>query len=325
METEILKVNNLKTYFFFKNNVIIKAVDGLDFSVSEGETLGIVGESGCGKSMTAFSIMGLTPPPGKVFEGEIIFEGQDLTKLANKEMRKIRGKSVSMIFQEPMTSLNPVFTIGHQVFEAIAYHQNSDKKDIVKKSIEMLKSVGMPTPEERYKNYPHQLSGGMRQRVMIAMAMACKPKLMIADEPTTALDVTIQAQILDLMLRLKEEAGTSIILITHDLGVIAENAQNVMVMYTGKVMEYANVLDLFGDPKHPYTIALMKSIPRLDDLSKTGNQLDVIEGTVPSLLNLPKGCKFSNRCEKSMNRCLNEDPPLIEIEANHLCRCWLYT
>lgn len=322
MNSILLTVNRLSTYFYTQAGVA-KAVDEVSFIVKEGETLGIVGESGSGKSVTALSILRLIPsPPGKIAAGEIIFEDKDILKLSKEEMRKIRGNKISMIFQEPMTSLNPVFRIGDQISEAIRLHQGLSKKEALHKSIEMLRLVGIPSPQKRVFDYPHQLSGGMRQRVMIAMALSCRPKLMIADEPTTALDVTIQAQILYLMQKLKEEIKTSIILITHNMGVIAETAQAVIVMYAGKIMEYADVDNIFENPQHPYTESLLESIPRLDLIEKK-KRLQVIPGIVPSILNLPPGCKFSDRCAKAFTKCFQEEPPLFLIGQNHYSRCWL--
>lgn len=323
MNSDLLIVNHLSTFFYSQAGVA-KAVDDVSFKVKEGKTLGIVGESGSGKSVTALSILRLIPsPPGKIAAGEVIFEDKDILKLAKEEMRKIRGNKISMIFQEPMTSLNPVFRIGDQISEAIRLHQGLSKKEALYKSMEMLRLVGIPSPQKRVFDYPHQLSGGMRQRVMIAMALSCRPKLMIADEPTTALDVTIQAQILYLMQKLKEEIKTSIILITHNMGVIAETAQDVIVMYAGKIMEYADVENIFDNPQHPYTESLLESIPRLDQIEKK-KRLRVIPGIVPSILNLPPGCKFSDRCEKAFARCFQEEPPLFLIGQNHYTRCWLH-
>ncbi len=290
----------------------------------EGETLGIVGESGSGKTVTALSILRLIPsPPGKIECGEIIFENKNLLHLSREDMRRIRGSKISMIFQEPMTSLNPVFRVGEQISEVIRLHQGLSKKDALNKSIEMLRLVGIPSPQKRVFDYPHQMSGGMRQRVMIAMALSCRPKLMIADEPTTALDVTIQAQILNLMQKLKEEIRTSVILITHNMGVIAETAQKVIVMYAGKIMEYGPVEDVFEKPRHPYTENLLESIPRLDQIG-TKKRLKVIPGIVPSLFNLPVGCRFNDRCSKSFAICSEEEPPLFLIGTDHYSRCWLY-
>jgi peptide/nickel transport system ATP-binding protein/oligopeptide transport system ATP-binding protein len=317
---ELLKVKNLKTYFFTHEGTV-KAVDEVSFSVNQGKTLGLVGESGCGKSVTALSIMRLIPnPPGKIVSGEIWFEGKNLLKLDEKEIRKIRGKKISMIFQEPMTSLDPVFTIGHEIVEAIQLHQGLNKDEAKKKTIEALKIVGIPDAEKRIDHYPHQLSGGMRQRVMIAMALSCNPTLLIADEPTTALDVTIQAQILRLINDLKDKFGASVMLITHNLGVIAEMCDYVAVMYAGHIVEYTNVDTLFHNPLHPYTRGLHKSIPRLD---LEVERLDTIKGLVPNLLNLPSGCPFHPRCDFCFKRCVEEMPELIEIEDSHLVKCHL--
>lgn len=323
MGTPLLEIQNLKT-FFFTSKGIVKAVDGVDLSLNEGETLGLVGESGCGKSMTALSIMRLVPEPmGQIVDGTIRFEGRDLAKLPEPEMRRIRGNRISMVFQEPMTSLNPVFRIGTQVAEVIQLHQKVTPKEAWARSVEMLRLVGIPSPETRVNEYPHQMSGGMRQRVMIAMALSCHPKLMIADEPTTALDVTIQAQILDLIHRLKEQAGSSILLITHNLGVVAEMAQSVGVMYAGHIVEYTDVMRLFKNPKHPYTIGLFQSIPKRKDHGKR-ERLQTIPGFVPNLLGLPQGCKFQDRCSRSFPKCRQEPPALIGVEPGHLVRCWLY-
>lgn len=319
----LLKIRNLHTYFFTDEGVA-KAVDGVDLELEEKGTLGLVGESGCGKSVTALSIMRLIPePPGKIVRGEVVFGGVNLLSLSEGEMRKIRGRSISMIFQEPMTSLNPVFQIGDQISEVLRLHEGLSKKEAWNRSIEMLRMVGIPSPERRVAEYPHQLSGGMRQRAMIAMALACRPKLMIADEPTTALDVTIQAQILELINRLQKETGMSVILITHNLGVIAETAQKVAVMYAGRIVEYAPVRPLFITPRHPYTQGLLKSIPRLDEGQARKQRLEAIPGLVPSLLDLPPGCKFSNRCKYLFDKC-QEEPELKEIEPGHFVRCWLY-
>jgi peptide/nickel transport system ATP-binding protein/oligopeptide transport system ATP-binding protein len=317
---ELLKVKNLKTYFFTHEGTV-KAVDEVSFSVNQGKTLGLVGESGCGKSVTALSIMRLIPnPPGKIVSGEIWFEGKNLLKLDEKEIRKIRGKKISMIFQEPMTSLDPVFTIGHEIVEVIQLHQGLNKDEAKKKAIEALKIVGIPDAEKRIDHYPHQLSGGMRQRVMIAMALSCNPTLLIADEPTTALDVTIQAQILRLINDLKDKFGASVMLITHNLGVIAEMCDYVAVMYAGHIVEYTNVDTLFHNPLHPYTRGLHKSMPRLD---LEVERLDTIKGLVPNLLNLPSGCPFHPRCDFCFKRCVEEMPELIEIEDSHLVKCHL--
>ncbi|MGB9442785.1 MAG: ABC transporter ATP-binding protein, partial [Desulfobacterales bacterium] len=301
------------------------AVDGVDYEVRKGETLGVVGESGCGKSVTALSIMRLIPdPPGKIIAGDIVFEGQSLLALSNEEMRRIRGNKISMIFQEPMTSLNPVYTIGNQISEALRLHQGLSKKDAHDRSIDMLQLVGIPLPERRVNEHPHQLSGGMRQRAMIAMALSCNPSLLIADEPTTALDVTIQAQILDLMVSLKADLDTAIILITHDLGVVAESAARVVVMYAGKVVEEADVYNIFEHPLHPYTEGLLESIPRIDHSIQKKARLTEIQGVVPSPSQLPAGCHFHPRCPKVMDVCRHENPELKAEKAYHRVRCWLY-
>ncbi|MFA6621700.1 MAG: ABC transporter ATP-binding protein [Candidatus Caldatribacteriota bacterium] len=317
---ELLKVNNLKTSFFTHEG-IVKAVDAVSFSLNKGETLGIVGESGSGKSVTALSIMRLIPqPPGKIVSGEIIFEGKNLCTLNEREMRKIRGCKISMIFQEPMTSLDPVFTIGHEIVETILLHQNLTKKGAYEKAVQMLEVVGIPDADKRMKNYPHELSGGMRQRVMIAMALSCNPVLLIADEPTTALDVTIQAQILRLMNELKKEFNTSVLMITHDLGVISEMCDYVAVMYAGHIVEYTDIYTIFEKSLHPYTRGLNRSIPRMDKETKV---LDTIKGVVPNLLHLPPGCPFASRCDYAYERCFKEMPELIEVEPDHLVKCHL--
>lgn len=317
---ELLKVKNLKTYFFTHEGTV-KAVDGISFKINQGETLGLVGESGCGKSVTALSIMRLIPhPPGKIVNGEIYFEGKNLLELNGKEMRKIRGKKISMIFQEPMTSLDPVFTIGDEIMESIQLHQGLKKEEAREKAIESLKIVGMPDVKKRINNYPHELSGGMRQRAMIAMALSCNPTLLIADEPTTALDVTIQAQILRLINELKEKFGASVMLITHDLGVIAEMCDYVAVMYAGHIVEYTDVDTLFRNPLHPYTKGLNKSMPRLDVEAK---RLDTIKGLVPNLLDVPSGCPFHPRCDFCFEKCIKEMPELVEAEDHHLVKCHL--
>ena len=324
MKTPLLQIKNLKVSFFVRKGVV-KAVDGVSLAANEGETVGIVGESGSGKSITALSIIRLISPPGRIVGGEILLKEKDILKINIKHMLNIRGNEVSMIFQDPMTSLNPVFNIGRQVSEAIMIHQKLNKKDALNKSIDMLKKVGIPSPEKRLHDYPHQLSGGMRQRVMIAMALSCEPSLLIADEPTTALDVTIQAQILDLILKMKEDRGTSVILITHDLGVVAEMAQRVLVMYAGKIVEEADVRTLFKRPLHPYTQGLLVSIPYLQTevgVSKK-TKLQEIPGIVPSLLNLPPGCKFHPRCSLKIEKCTREEPALKPAEKGHLVRCWL--
>jgi peptide/nickel transport system ATP-binding protein len=319
----LLKIRSLRTHFFTDEGVA-KAVDGMDLELEEGGTLGLVGESGCGKSVTALSIMRLIPSPsGRIVEGEITFNGTNLLTLSEAEMRKIRGRYISMIFQEPMTSLNPVFQIGDQISEVLRLHEGMSRKEAGNRSVEMLKLVGIPAPERRVMEYPYQLSGGMRQRAMIAMALACSPKLMIADEPTTALDVTIQAQILELMNRLQKEKGMSLILITHNLGVIAETARKVAVMYAGRIVEYTDVRSIFSFPKHPYTQGLLKSIPWLGAHHGRKEKLEAIPGLVPSLLDLPVGCKFSNRCKYAFDRCV-EESPLLDLIPGHLVRCWLY-
>ena len=318
---ELLKVENLKTYFFTHEGTV-KAVDGISFSINRGETLGLVGESGCGKSVTALSIMRLIPhPPGRIVSGEIYSEGKNLLKYNEKEMRNIRGRKISMIFQEPMTSLDPVFTIGHEIMEAVRLHSSVNKKDAKNKTIETLRIVGMPDAEKIIHNSPHELSGGMRQRAMIAMALCCNPALLIADEPTTALDVTIQAQILRLINELKDEFGASVLLITHDLGVVAEMCDNVAVMYAGHIVEHTDVDTIFSNPLHPYTKGLNKSIPRLDvDMER----LETIKGLVPNLIDLPSGCPFHPRCSYCSAKCMKEMPELKEVEDNHLVKCHLY-
>lgn len=322
MGEKILEVKNLKTYFHTDAG-LSKAVNDVSFSVERGKTLGIVGESGCGKSITSLSIMGLVEtPPGEIAGGEIIFEGEDLLKKNDDEMRQIRGKKIAMIFQEPMTSLNPVFTIGQQIIEALMLHEKMTKQQAREKGIEMLKMVKIPLAEKRFDEYPHQLSGGMRQRVMIAMALCCNPDLLICDEPTTALDVTIQAQILDLINELKEETGTSVMMITHDLGVIAEVADDVMVMYAGKVVEHASGDQIFEKPMHPYTFGLMNCIPKLDD--DDTKRLSVIEGMVPSFDDMPKGCAFCPRCPEAKEICRQRMPELAEAEGR-MVRCFKYT
>lgn len=321
MSNKLLKINNLKTYFYTEEG-IVPAVDGLDLELDEGETLAVVGESGCGKSVTSLSILRLIPnPPGKILDGEILYNGEDLLKKTEKEMRKIRGNDISMIFQEPMTSLNPVFTVGHQIMETLKFHQGLNKKQARERAIEMIRLVGIPTPEKVVDYFPHQLSGGMRQRVMIAIALACNPKILIADEPTTALDVTIQAQILRLINDLKKKTNTAIILITHDLGIVAQIAENVMVMYAGEAVEYADVKSIYKEPLHPYTIGLLKSIPKMtEDRDKLYN----IEGTIPSPKNYPIGCRFAPRCEHAMDICMNNKPNLIQLDNGRKIRCWKY-
>ena len=321
MAEPLLKVRNLKTYFYTEEGVV-PAVDGLDFNLMPDETLAIVGESGCGKSVTSLSILQIVAtPPGKIIDGEIIFKGEDLLKKSEKEMRKIRGNHISMIFQEPLTSLNPVFTIGYQICDILHMHQGLDKKQAREKAIEMLKKVKIPSPEAVIDEYPHQLSGGMRQRVMIAMALACNPDILIADEPTTALDVTIQAQIMHLLRDLQEENHTSIILITHDLGVVAQIAKRVMVMYAGLAVEYADGNSIFKEPLHPYTSGLLRSIPSPTDRKDT---LFSIKGSIPSPKDYPEGCRFSPRCEECMEICSKKAPPLVTLEDGRKVRCWKY-
>jgi oligopeptide/dipeptide ABC transporter ATP-binding protein len=320
----LLEVRNLKTYFYTEDG-IVKAVDGVDFVVYPGEVLGLVGESGCGKSVTSLSIMRLIAQPGKIIEGEILFAGKDLLKLSESEMTHMRGDRISMIFQQPQSSLNPVYKAGDQITEVLNVHKDFKKEAAYARMIELLKMVGIAEPERRADAYPHELSGGMAQRIMIAMALACAPELLIADEPTTALDVTIQAQILDLMRDLREKIGTTIILITHDLGVIAEMADRVAVMYASAIVEAAEVNALFDKPLHPYTVGLIGSIPVL---GKIKDKLDVIPGSVPNLINLPPGCRFAPRCQAriqyGLTICTDNNPELREVLAGHTVRCWLY-
>ncbi len=321
----ILEIDKLQTYFYSPDGVA-KAVDGASFTLSKGKVLGVVGESGCGKSVTAQSVMRLVPtPPGKIVGGKILFDGMDLTKLSMAEMRHVRGNRISMIFQEPMSSLNPVFTIGDQLAEMFILHRNMNKKDALDASVEMLDRVQIPAPRARIEEYPHQLSGGMRQRVMIAMALSCEPEVLIADEPTTALDVTVQAQILDLIAQLKDDYGTAVEMITHDLGVIAETADSVVVMYAGRVVEQADTIALFENTLHPYTKGLLDSTPILGRrTSGKFDRLNEIKGMVPSLYALPKGCKFQERCPKAMPICREQEPELTTINDNHAVRCWLH-
>ena len=321
---KLLEVKNLKTYFYTDDGVV-KAVDGVDFHISSGEVLGLVGESGCGKSISALSIMRLIGPPGKILEGEILFEGQDLVKATEKQMMKVRGNRISMIFQQPQSALNPVFKAGDQISEVLSIHQHFNKEAGKKRAVELLTLVGIPEPERRVDCFPHELSGGMAQRVMIAMALACEPDLLIADEPTTALDVTIQAQILDLMRDLRTRIHSAVILITHDLGVIAEMADRLAVMYAGEVVEQSAVASLFETPRHPYTIGLIGSLPVMGEIRQ---RLDVIPGSVPNLINLPAGCRFAPRCaarlKHNLSICAEKRPNLIEISKEHIVRCWLY-
>lgn len=316
----ILEIKNLHTYFYTDSGVI-KSVDGVDIELREGTTLGIVGESGSGKSVTALSVMGLLMgTTGKVAEGEILFEGRDLTKLDDEERRKMRGEKISMIFQEPMTSLNPVMKIGDQITECILMHNDISKQEAWDKAVEMLKLTGVPRVERMMKEYPFQLSGGQRQRVMIAMALVCKPKILIADEPTTALDVTIQAQILDLMENLKQKTGTSILFITHDLGVVAEVCDDVVVMYSGRVVEKGDVRSIFANPSHPYTKGLLASIPKLGECAE---ELESIPGNVPNPKYMPQGCKFAPRCSCAFDKCREEEPGFYDVGGGHMSRCWL--
>jgi len=318
--SELIRVKDLHTSFFTPEGEV-RAIDGVSFSIDEGKTLGLVGESGCGKSVTSLSIMRLiASPPGKIVGGEIFYRGRDLLRLNNEEMRKIRGNEISMIFQEPMTSLNPVFTVGNQIGEAIKLHQGLGKKETRAKTIEMLRLVKIADPESRVDAYPHQLSGGMRQRVMIAMALSCNPSLLIADEPTTALDVTIQAQILELIKELQQKiGGMALLLITHDLGVVAEQADDVAIMYAGKIVEKANVREIFARPLHPYTVGLLHSLPGTGGAKK--KRLDAIPGMVPSPLHLPSGCRFRDRCPKAAGICAEGEPELLEKETGHWVAC----
>lgn len=317
----LLEIKNLQTVFDTDQGEV-RAVDGVSFSIEHGETLGVVGESGCGKSVTALSVMRLVQKPtGRIAGGDILLEGKSLLALSEAEMRKIRGCAISMIFQEPMTSLNPVYTVCNQLSETLRLHQGMDKLSARKRAIEMLEVVGIPNASSRIDEYPHQFSGGQRQRIMIAMALACEPSLLIADEPTTALDVTVQAQILGLMNTLKKEFGSSIMLITHSLGVVAETAQRVAVMYAAKVVEEAEVRPIFKDPLHPYTCGLLSSIPRMDE---TKERLSVIPGIVPSPLNFPAGCRFHNRCPECFDKCRAENPPLFLMRGGRKVRCWLF-
>jgi oligopeptide/dipeptide ABC transporter ATP-binding protein len=320
----ILDVSDLKTYFYTEDGVV-KAVDGVDFYVKRGEVMGLVGESGCGKSVTSFSIMRLVGIPGKIISGRVCFEGQSLLDLPETDMRQIRGNRISMIFQQPTSCLNPVFKVGDQIAEVLDVHQKAGKRKNRARVAELLRTVGIPEPEKRVDCYPHELSGGMAQRVMIAMALACLPELLIADEPTTALDVTIQAQILDLLRTLREQINTSIILITHDLGIVAEMCERVAVMYAGRIVEETDVQTLFASPLHPYTTGLIGSVPVLGQIR---DKLHVIPGSVPNLIDLPPGCKFAPRClarvEHNLEMCTQEEPPLRPVEPRHPVRCWLY-
>ena len=315
---DLLQIAGLTTRFLTPAGPLT-AVDNLDLTVRQGRVLGLVGESGCGKTITALSVLRLVPPPGKITAGRILFEGTDLLTLPQHEMRKIRGARISMVFQEPMTALNPVFTIGNQIAEVITTHQEVTAGDARDRSVELLRSVGIPSPEKRIGEYPHQLSGGMRQRVMIAMAIACRPSLILADEPTTALDVTIQAHILELLSRIQAEMGMALVLVTHDLGLIAERAHEVAVMYAGKIVEQTDTRTLFADPLHPYTRGLMNSLPRPGSTKRS--RLNTIPGTVPRLADLPAGCRFSPRCDLRTAQC-DAEPGLVEVRPGHLVRCW---
>ena len=319
MAEPLLQVKDLATYFFTQDGVV-KAVDGINYHVDEGESMAIVGESGCGKSVSALSVMRLVAtPPGRTVSGEVIFDGQDLLKVTTQEIRHIRGNRISMVFQEPMTSLNPVLTIGRQLQEALTLHLGMTKSEASERSAELLRLVGIPEAETRLKDYPHQFSGGMRQRVMIAMALSCNPRLIIADEPTTALDVTIQAQILELMQSLSDQFGTALVIITHNLGVVARYATRVIVMYAGKIIEEASSREVYENPKHPYTLGLLRSVPRLDEDRRA--KLDPIEGLPPLLVDLPEGCSFAPRCRFAIDRCFNETPQLRTIEEGHIASC----
>ncbi len=314
----LLRVENLNIAFKSEHG-IFSAVNNINFEIGHGESVGIVGESGCGKSVTAMSIMRLLDEPPAVIGGNILFEGREIRKLSNRELRSIRGNDIAMIFQEPMTSLNPVYTCGRQIEEAIIMHQKISARKARNKTIDLLRMIGIPNPEKRVDEYPHQLSGGMRQRIMIAIALSCHPKLLIADEPTTALDVTIQAQILELIRDLRNQLSMSMILITHDLGVVAEMTRRVIIMYAGEIVEEADVISIFRHPMHPYTRGLLASIPRLNETKK---ELDVIEGVVPSPDAMPKGCRFSPRCTECMDRCRMEAPPRVDLGGGHVARCW---
>ena len=323
MAEALLEIRGLKTQFKTDDGMV-RAVDGVDLTIDRGETLGVVGESGCGKTVTAMTVLKLIQmPPGRIVAGSVLWQGRDLVPLGPDAMRRIRSKEIAIIFQEPMTSLNPVYTVGHQIAETIRLHEGLNRRDALDRTIEMLRLVNIPTPERRVRDYPHQFSGGMRQRVMIAMALSCNPRLLIADEPTTALDVTIQAQILELMQDMKERLGMAIMLITHAMGVVAETSQRVVVMYAGKVVEEAPVASLFGNPRHPYTQGLIRSIPRVDRAALHKDRLEAIPGTVPSLLDPPPGCRFAARCKYAMDICLQAVPPLKEVAPGHRVACVL--
>jgi oligopeptide/dipeptide ABC transporter ATP-binding protein len=317
---KLLEVKDLASYFFTPEGVV-KAVDGITYDLEEGEILGLVGESGCGKSVSALSIMRLIQRPGRTVAGEVTFAGQDLLNLSDSDMRRIRGKDIAMIFQEPMTSLNPVLTIGRQLTESLQLHLHMEKKAANERAGELLAMVGIPEGVSRLRDYPHQFSGGMRQRVMIAMALSCNPKLLIADEPTTALDVTIQAQILELVQKLGRELGTAVLVITHNLGVVARYADRVNVMYAGKIIERGTAREIYGNPKHPYTLGLLASVPRLDEPRRA--HLEPIEGLPPDLIGLPPGCAFRPRCKYAIDRCATDTPPLMEVSDGHTAACWV--
>ena len=324
MTEPILRIQGLKTHFATDDGWV-RAVDGVDIDIGAGETVGVVGESGCGKTVTAMSVLKLLPmPPGKIVEGQILWQGRDIVPLSKDEMNEIRAKEIAIIFQEPMTSLNPVYTVGEQIAEVVRRHERASRKQAMDRAAEMLQLVGIPDPAARVHNYPHQFSGGMRQRVMIAMALSLNPKLLIADEPTTALDVTIQAQILDLLADMKERLGMAVMLITHAMGVVAEVTQRVVVMYAGKVVEEAPVRQLFARPMHPYTQGLIRSIPRLDRAGKAKERLEAIPGTVPNMLQPPAGCRFAARCKFAKDECRSALPPLREVEPGHKVACVLY-
>jgi oligopeptide transport system ATP-binding protein len=320
MAAPLLQVKDLKTYFFTDDGVV-RAVDGVTYDIQIGEIMGLVGESGCGKTVSALSILRLIPnPPGRIIAGEILFEGEDLLKTDDEEIRNIRGHRIAMIFQEPMTSLNPVLTIGRQITESLELHLKMDRASATRRAIELMEMVGIPEAKTRIHDYPHQFSGGMRQRVMIAMALSCNPKLLLADEPTTALDVTIQAQILELLTKLTRDLGTAVIIITHNLGVVARYADRVYVMYAGKIVETAAARELYGNPRHPYTLGLLKSVPRLDQTRK--DRLEPIEGFPPDLIHMPEGCSFRPRCKYAVARCQREEPPLQPVTSAHQAACW---
>jgi peptide/nickel transport system ATP-binding protein len=324
MGGHLLEIRGLKTHFATEDGWL-HAVDGVDITIDPGETVAVVGESGCGKTVTAMTVLKLIAmPPGKIVAGQVLWQGRDLVPLGANEMRKVRAKEIAIVFQEPMTSLNPVYTVGDQIAEVLRLHEGLSRKAALDRAVEMLKLVHIPTPEKRVNDYPHQFSGGMRQRVMIAMALSCQPKLLIADEPTTALDVTIQAQILELLSELKGRFGMALMLITHAMGVVAETAQRVVVMYAGKVIEEAPVGELFAHPKHPYTQGLIRSIPRIDTAATHKTRLEVIAGTVPKLIAPPEGCRFAPRCKFAQDRCLTATPPLREVAPGHKVACVLY-